>query len=279
MARNGWATLVMLIAALALVALFALTAGCNALSGANEVVFGCADECSDAALLADAADATGDVSTLALDAALVEAGDADASPPPLCDSNDSTLVFCLPFDGDAIDRSGKPLPTTVSNVTFGAGRVGQAASFATGFVESPHAPTLDVASVTMEAFVSPKTLPAPAARHGILDSNGRFSLFLMPSGSVACSAGPGADATTAGLPTGKLTHIACTASGGILTLYVDGAVVASAVAGPIPVNANGIAVGRNDPSGDFFDGTIDELRIYSRVRSPAEIAAAAMRGK
>ncbi len=263
-------------------------AGCNALNGVAELsVEECAGACSDGApdSATDApADAPADVASPPFDAGR-DAGDAgpdaDAGPPPLCDPSDPTLVLCLPFEGNALDGAGAALlPPIVTNVTFGAGRVGQGATFASGGVEFAHAAKLDVDAITMEAFVSPKSLPAVGARMGILDSGGRVGLFLVGTDIYCFGAGSLTGAAVGGVvPIGKFTHIACTSNATMTILYVDGVQLTSSVpTGPIAKPANGVTVGRNDPSGEFFDGTLDELRIYSRVRSPAEIAADANRG-
>jgi hypothetical protein len=61
---------------------------------------------------------------------------------------------------------------------------------------------------------------------------------------------------------------------GTLRLYVDGAEVATQAAPPpLTVGTGPVRIGGNSVSGAFFSGLIDEVRIYGRARSAAEIAA------
>ena len=61
--------------------------------------------------------------------------------------------------------------------------------------------------------------------------------------------------------------------GTTLRLYIDGSQVASASAsGNITYGAGGIAIGRDgDYSGSYFNGVIDDVRIYNRALSADEI--------
>ncbi len=68
-------------------------------------------------------------------------------------------------------------------------------------------------------------------------------------------------------------YVAATYDGAALRLYVDGRLVASRdVAGPMPHSTLPLWIGGNRPYGEHFDGVIDELRVYARTLSPAELA-------
>jgi len=58
---------------------------------------------------------------------------------------------------------------------------------------------------------------------------------------------------------------------------VNGAVATTGTVPALSSTGNGAAIGMNAPSGDNFDGLIDELRVWKTARSTAEIAAAASR--
>ena len=93
-------------------------------------------------------------------------------------------------------------------VTWQDGRVGQGATFATGGIEFPYAAKLDLDALTMEAFVSPKTLPADAVRMGILDSDARFGLFLIGTKLSCIGAGGTPSAlSVAGVPIGTSIRV------------------------------------------------------------------------
>jgi hypothetical protein len=68
--------------------------------------------------------------------------------------------------------------------------------------------------------------------------------------------------------------VALTYNGSTLTLYVNGVVAASqAVTGAIQSVANPLSIGGNTPYGEYFQGLIDEVRVYNRALSQAEIQA------
>jgi fibronectin type 3 domain-containing protein len=74
------------------------------------------------------------------------------------------------------------------------------------------------------------------------------------------------------LPTDVWTHLAATYDGAALRLYVNGAMAASkAVVGALPSTADPLRIGGNGVWGEWFDGLIDEVRVYDRALTAAEI--------
>jgi hypothetical protein len=68
------------------------------------------------------------------------------------------------------------------------------------------------------------------------------------------------------------THLAQTWDGSTLRLYIDGAEVATQPSpGTLITSTGQVRIGGS--SGQFFSGLIDEVRIYNRARTAAEIAA------
>ena len=66
--------------------------------------------------------------------------------------------------------------------------------------------------------------------------------------------------------------LAFASAGCQLRFYVNGTQVASTlVTGSYQVNGNPLWIGGNAVYGEHFQGKLDELRIYSRALSPAEI--------
>ncbi|HZL92980.1 MAG TPA: LamG-like jellyroll fold domain-containing protein, partial [Vicinamibacterales bacterium] len=79
---------------------------------------------------------------------------------------------------------------------------------------------------------------------------------------------------TSGLPVNTWTHLASTYDGSALRLYVNGTEVGSvAVTGTITTSTLPLRIGGNAVWGEYFAGRIDEVRIYNRALSAAEIAA------
>src|SRR5206468_2316498 len=77
---------------------------------------------------------------------------------------------------------------------------------------------------------------------------------------------------TAAVPTGVWTHLAASYDGTTLRLYVNGAQVSqSAVSGSIAASSSPLRIGGNAIWGEYFTGLIDEVRVYNRALSAAEL--------
>jgi hypothetical protein len=88
----------------------------------------------------------------------------------------------------------------------------------------------------------------------------------------------GVDSLTAPLPPiGVWVHIAATWDGSIMKLYTNGILQASlTAAGTIATTSDLLAVGKKNTSGvagDYFDGKLDDVRIYNRALNAAEVAS------
>jgi|GEM_PF-2386707 len=142
-------------------------------------------------------------------------------------------------------------------------------------------------SRTFEAWVRPLGLPSPVAIAGMLVAtggstnagalycflfyNGQFGARLMKSGRD-----PGVSANGGQAVLGRWHHVAVVydEAAGSLVVYQDGQPVASIevpfqpVTGPTEVN-----LGRNVAGAQFFEGEIDEVRLWTRARTAAEIRA------
>ena len=83
--------------------------------------------------------------------------------------------------------------------------------------------------------------------------------------------------STITIPTNTWTHVAGTYNGTTLTVWINGARAGSrAITGRTCVNNRPLSVGaKSDPEKGlleaFWDGQLDDLRIYSRALSAAEI--------
>ena len=77
---------------------------------------------------------------------------------------------------------------------------------------------------------------------------------------------------TTALPTGAWSHLAVTYGGGFLRLYLNGAQVAQlSQTGSIVTSASPLRIGGNSIWGEYFNGLIDEVRVYNRALSATEI--------
>jgi concanavalin A-like lectin/glucanase superfamily protein len=116
--------------------------------------------------------------------------------------------------------------------------------------------------------------------------NDQWTLAFSNDGGAFC-VGSGKIVKTVGLPVQQWMHYAATFDGTELSIYVNGAGVsghklnarADLVVEPKPVT---IGAGMNfagDEVNEHFQGVIDEVRIYNRALSAAEISALARSGK
>jgi len=74
---------------------------------------------------------------------------------------------------------------------------------------------------------------------------------------------------------GVWTHVAFTADGTTWTLYINGTEVNDNTESALPANTNSrpVRMGNNAGSGEEYDGTVDEIRIYNMAQDSATIVA------
>jgi len=85
-------------------------------------------------------------------------------------------------------------------------------------------------------------------------------------GATQYTSGPTAN------PVNAWTHVALTYDGTILRLHVNGTQVASrAATGAIQATTNPLWIGGNTPYGEYFQGLIDEARVYNRALTQTDI--------
>ena len=187
----------------------------------------------------------------------------------------------------AADQSGNGNNGTLTNATWagaGAGRFGNALSFngTNAFVNVPHSSSLALTSaMTMEAWIRPTTLTVSDWNTVLFkERSGYYGWALYantgsnrPSGNVYTSADHDLRGT-AQLPAGTWTHLAATYDGTVVALYVNGTQVSTTFASGSIISATGaLKLGGNAIWGEWFNGLIDEVRIYSRALSAGEIQA------
>ena len=93
---------------------------------------------------------------------------------------------------------------------------------------------------------------------------------LRPSGGATFNGAVQLASTgTTANPVNAWTHVALTYDGATLRLYVNGVQVASQPqAGSIETPSTPLRIGGNVPYGQFFQGLIDEVRVYNRALTP-----------
>ena len=182
------------------------------------------------------------------------------------------------------DASGRGNHGTTTSTTWGTGRFGGALSFngTSSWVTVPDSASLDLTNrITLEAWVNPAQL-AGAWRTVIFkqSNNGMaYALYAAnaanrPLGQVQIGGEQNAIGPSA-LPLNTWTHLAATYDGAAVRLFVNGTQVASKTqTGSAAVSTGVLRIGGNSIwTNERFNGRIDEVRIYDRVLTAAEIQA------
>jgi hypothetical protein len=129
--------------------------------------------------------------------------------------------------------------------------------------------------MTLEAWVNPSTVSS-TWRDVIYKGNDNYYLEASSSkgGAPAAGASSGTVNGTAPLAANTWSHLAATYDGTMLRLYVNGVQTASiAQTGSIATSTNPLQIGGDNIFGQYFQGLIDEVRVYNRPLSQAEIQA------
>jgi hypothetical protein len=180
-----------------------------------------------------------------------------------------------------IDRTGLGRTGTVSGATWStAGRFGGALSFdgINDIVTIADHNSLDLTTgMTLEAWVRPastaswRTVMVKNVSGGMAYSLFTSDASSLPAGYVRTSSDLNVTGTAA-LGVNAWTHIALTYDGTTLRLYVGGAQVGSrAVSGSMAVTTGVLTLGGNSLALGYFQGLMDDVRIYNRALTQLEI--------
>jgi Concanavalin A-like lectin/glucanases superfamily len=175
----------------------------------------------------------------------------------------------------------------------GYGRALQLTGTQHQYVDVPRSPVLDVNTYSLAAWVrytgvqNDRTL----GRWEVLEKAGAYWMNVRTNGLVRVGGFYGGcvnanwqyfDSTRA-LPVNRWKHVTTTYDGAWLRIYIDGrAAGARRVTGRTCVSGEPLAVGaKNNPSKGlleaFWDGRLDEVRIYGRALTLAEVGQLAAR--
>jgi hypothetical protein len=182
----------------------------------------------------------------------------------------------------AADSSGRGHHGVIAGAKYVQGRFGRALRFdgQRDWVTIADAADLDLRdALTIEAWVNPDKLSGWRTVV-IKERNGSSQAYALyasedvprPSGYVNIGGDYKGVTSPSSLPLNTWTHVAVTYSGSMLRLYINGVEVnrrptsGRLVAGNAPLR-----IGGNSIWGEFFDGMIDEVRIYDSAIAPADI--------
>ena len=233
------------------------------------------------ALTAVARDAAGNQTTSPVVSVTV-----DNSPP-----QPGTLAAAYSFDEGAgqvvADASGNDNEGVLTGATWSDGRFGKAVSFdgIDDWVTVADAASLDLTTaMTLEAWVKPTDVTRTTTWQTVLmkEMPGEISYSLygssvptgQPRGQVNLGTTTGDVSGPSALPVNTWTHVAATYDGSNMRLYVNGNQAAwTPSSGPLDTSNGPLRIGGNSvwPTEDFA-GLVDEVRVYGRALSAAEVA-------
>jgi concanavalin A-like lectin/glucanase superfamily protein len=199
--------------------------------------------------------------------------------------------------GNALDGSvvpGTGVARLVASLA-GYGRALQLTGTDHQYVDVPSSPVLDVDRYTLSAWVrytgvqNDRTL----GRWEVLEKAGAYWMNIRTNGRIRVGGfygGCGSSSfwkyfdSTRALPTGRWKQVSSTYDGTWLRVYIDGrAAGAMRVTGRTCASGEPLAVGaKNNPTKGlleaFFDGRLDDVRVYNRALTASEIGQLAARG-
>ena len=196
------------------------------------------------------------------------------------------LVAGYTFDENAgisvADASGNGNTGVIAGATWVAGKYGSALAFngTNALVSVADSASLDVTSTfTIEAWVFPtassgwRTVVLKEAPSGLAYSLYSHNNGNRPAGYVRIGSDVALNGSAA-LALNTWSHLAFTFDGASMKLYINGVQRGTkAVSGAVPVTAGQLTIGGNTPWGEYFAGSIDEVRVYNRALTVAEITS------
>jgi hypothetical protein len=196
------------------------------------------------------------------------------------------LVASFPFNGNANDESGNGNDGTVHGATltddrFGNGNSAYSFDGNDDYIEAPSFSALNFNEISVSVWV--KTVPGDINNHRIVTLDDgvdpEYHHFDIESNS-----GRGLDVYIDQEAVGefdwqfendKWTHIAVTYDGTTVYIFKDGQLTETGTRIASPRNGVLFIGGVDAPNygAQIWDGEIDDIHIYNRVLSPAEISA------
>lgn len=215
--------------------------------------------------------------------------------PALAQNLQEGLIAYWNFDGKADDSSGNKYNGTITGKPpFVAGRFGQAISFgdAGNYVAVENNDDIKLRSTgkySVSVYVNPNTTKHGDILYHGLGCSTWASWFLGMAGAepdaplvadnfifgVRTSNGSAYTAVSSPATAGEWTHVVATFDGGDLKLYLDAVEVKKQSTKDIPYDSQEkLHIGGDPGCGgrSWYDGLLDEVRLYDRALTEREIA-------
>ena len=177
----------------------------------------------------------------------------------------------------AVDSSGSGIDALVSGASWVQGIRGMALDFdgATSMASTSTSLLSNRGSFTLAAWVMPRST---GSRVGLVGQNDAVEFgFISTAALQLWTSGGGSVGAPWPYPMGEWHHVVAMGDGSRLSIWIDGVEVASQLqstndygssSDPVRFGGGGVF----DASGNFFDGAMDEVKIYDRALGSAEIA-------
>lgn len=200
------------------------------------------------------------------------------------------LIAYYPLDEGAGanvgDNSVNSNNGTGVNNTWTTGKVGGALAMngSNRYVAIPDSASLNPSTITVSAWLNSSDTAGAASAvtkwdditqgdgewilgHG--NTTGTFRFLIKIGGTIY------RDESSTGFSTGTFHHVVGTYDGSKVHLYVDGAEVGSALSasGSMPATLPGVRIGNRSSDNNYYNGTVDEVKIFSRALTAKEIKA------
>jgi len=187
---------------------------------------------------------------------------------------------CDESSGNAADSVGSNTLTNTNTATFGTGKInngmilnGSNQYFTTGTTSLMQ----DYSGLTMAAWVNTDVLNNYRRFISKTNSSNYNQFLRMTNGNkfelaVTAAAERGVTGSTT-ISTGVWYYVAGTYDGSVGRLYVNGSLegTTSSTSGNTRNESNAVEIGREGSGGEYWDGKVDEIGIWSRALSGSEI--------
>jgi len=186
----------------------------------------------------------------------------------------------LPNDNDRFNDTIQTTFTVV-NTNLGDSALNAIQITGAGNLTAVNSGSLNITGnqITIEAWVRPTNFTASKQTivHKNDGANVKYALSIDSLTNnlvfdIATSNGNISLASTTAIQPGDWRHVAATYNGSVVTLFLNGTVIATAtLTGNIVSNTANLLVGRGNNSGSFYTGQIDELKIWNTARTSLQI--------
>jgi hypothetical protein len=187
------------------------------------------------------------------------------------------------FTNNLNDTSGNAYDGVATGATFGTDRFGNANGAAVfnginQYISVPSETDFELTGdLTVSAWINPVAITQLAGIASKCQSSScaAFTFRLGFTGDIDLDSNTASSSVPSQITAGTWTHVAGVMSGTTATIYVNGVSMFTHAQGFTPQYRNNTLRFGVDYQASFFDGSIDDIRIYTRALSASEVAALA----